>query len=190
MWSKLVDFGIGIVAKDYYDLNRCQYHNWQHILYCYDYLESRAVPYSQDLDFAVLHHDIIYDNKPHKEARSAEFVLKKYPDMLGAIDPIMATVDHSIRHRGQDSRWMIRADLHQLADVKMVLKNYVAIMNESVDLYKIDICDFAKNNLSVMQSLKNTMYDNYAVDNDTFWIDVIKGIDLTIDISSAVIKHA
>lgn len=187
MWSKLTNFGVGIVAKDYYDLNRCQYHNWQHILDCYRYLEQNSVPYSEELDFAVLHHDIVYDKWPNKEARSAGFVSTKYPDMSGAIDPIMATVDHRIRNKNDTCRWMIRADLHQLADTKLVLANYVKLMNESIMLYEISEYDFAKANLEFMKNLRDAAIDNYLVDTDRFWLDVMLGIDLTMQISSAML---
>lgn len=188
MWSKLLNVGVGIIAKDYYDLNRCQYHNWQHILDCYQYLEQNSVAYSEDLDYAVLHHDIVYDQWPNKEARSAGFVTSKYPDMSGAIEPIMATVDHNIQGRSEIARWMIRADLHQLADLKLAAANYVKIMNESTDLYNIDLQTFARNNQQFMQGLKKTVIKNYAVDNDQFWLDVLKGIDLTVQFSSAMLS--
>lgn len=188
MWSKLLNVGVGIIAKDYYDLNRCQYHNWQHILDCYRYLEQNSVAYSEDLDYAVLHHDIVYDRWPNKEARSAGFVTTKYPDMSGAVDPIMATVDHNIQGRSEIARWMIRADLHQLADLKLAAANYVKIMNESTDLYDIDLQTFARNNQQFMQGLKKTVIKNYAVDNDQFWLDVLKGIDLTMQFSSAMLS--
>jgi hypothetical protein len=188
MWSKLLNVGVGIIAKDYYDLNRCQYHNWQHILDCYQYLEQNSVAYSKDLDYAVLHHDIVYDQWPNKEARSAGFVTTKYPDVTGAIEPIMATVDHNIRGRSEIARWMIRADLHQLADLKLAAANYVKIMNESTDLYDIDLQTFARNNQQFMQGLKKTVINNYAEDNDQFWLDVLRGIDLTMQISSAMLS--
>lgn len=188
MWSQLLNTGVGIIAKDYYDLNRCQYHNWQHILSCYDYLEKNSVPYNEDLDFAVLHHDIVYDQHPEKEARSAEFVKNKYPDVVGAIEPIMATVDHSIKDKNEISGWMIRADLHQLANPALVIENYVKIMKESLALYNIDVPTFAKNNIDFMSKLISRVMDNYVVDKDPFWLDVIVGIDLTMRLSSAMLS--
>lgn len=190
MWSKLVDVGAGIIAQDYYDLNHCQYHNWQHILDCYDYLEKNNVPYSVELDYAVMHHDIVYDALPEKEKRSADWMLDHWPGMLGAVEPIMATVDHSIKDRSEIARWMIRADLHQLADPALTIRNYYKILNESVDLYGIDTVTFAKNNFTFMKSLQDTVLTNYNLDNDEFWLKVLQGIKLTVDISFAVIKHA
>ena len=190
MWSKLVDTNVGIIAKEQYDKNSCQYHNWQHILDCYSYLESQNVAYDQDLDYAVLHHDIVYDQWPNKEARSAGFLISEYPRRIGASEAIMATIDHSIKNRSEISRWMIRADLHQLADKKLAVNNYSKIMNESISIYKIDVITFAKNNLLFMQFLRKTILENYTLDVDDFWLKVLEGIELTIDISLSLIKHA
>lgn len=188
MWSQLINTPVSVAAKYQYDSNNCQYHNWQHILDCYSYLELNSVPYSQDLDYAVMHHDIVYDSLPEKEARSAEFVVKKYPNITaGAVEPIMATTNHSIRDTSEIARWMIRADLHQLADIKLAAANYVKIMNESIELYNVDTATFARNNLNFMRGLNTTIVKNYAIDNDQFWLDVLKGINLTMQFSSAVL---
>jgi len=190
MWSKLVDYGVGVIAKDYYDLNRCQYHNWQHILDCYEYLEKSNAPYSEILDFAVMHHDIIYDQWPEKEARSAGFVISKYPDMKESANAIMATANHSIKNVDINSYWLIRADLHQLADKTLSIRNYYKIMHESITLYNIDVETFATNNLFFMKSLKKTVIENYSINADKFWLDVLTGIELTMDISSAIVKNS
>jgi predicted metal-dependent HD superfamily phosphohydrolase len=187
MWSKLINVGVGIVAKDYYDLNLCQYHNWQHILDCYAYLEENNVPYSEELDFAVMHHDIVYDEWPNKEARSAGFLSTRYPDMTGAVDTIMSTADHRVRDKDELCRWMIRADLHQLADPKLALDNYVKLMNESMKLYSVTEYEFARANLEFMKTLRDTVVDNHLVDTDQFWLDVMLGIDLTMQVSSAML---
>jgi hypothetical protein len=190
MWSKLVDSGVGIVANDYYDTNHCAYHNWNHILDCYKYLEQNSVPYDEALDFTVMHHDIVYDALPQKEARSSEFLIKHYPSQINAVDPIMATETHRIRNCGTRSRWMIRADLHQLADPKKSIKNYSLIADESMKLYNINFVTFSSNNLNYMKQLKASVFDNYSVDLDPFWLSVAKGIDITMDLSSSVIKHS
>lgn len=190
MWSKLVDYGVGVIAKDYYDLNHCQYHNWQHILDCYEYLEKNNAPYSEILDFAVMHHDIVYDRESKKEERSAGFVISKYPDMQESYNTIMATENHSIKNVDINSYWIIRADLHQLTDKALAIRNYYKIMQESINLYNINVETFAKNNLIFMKSLKKTMIENYHVNPDQFWLDVVNGIELTIDISSAIVKNS
>lgn len=203
MWSNIINFGVGIIAKDYYDINGCQYHNWQHILDCYSYLEKSNIPYSRELDWAVLFHDIVYDNQPEKEKRSADFFVQTitpFDDNGGLLNKkeqqlvyeiIMSTATHECS-RGPDKdliNAMIRADLHQLTNPSRVVSNYSKILNESVKLYKIDETEFAKNNLLFMEKLEETVTENYNLEYDKFWTDVLSGIRLTQDISLALIKN-
>lgn len=189
MWSKLIEVPVGIIAKEFYDLNHCAYHNWQHILDCYKYLEMEQIEYDEDLDFAVMHHDIVYDDKPEKELRSAELMLNWYPAQTAAYDIIMSTADHKTVDRDWKSIEMIKADLHQLAVPAMALENYVKIMRESTQLYQINEREFAKNNISFMNNLQVTAFENYDNEGDTvFWNSVIRGIELTISVSRELEK--
>jgi hypothetical protein len=201
MWSKLVDYGVGIVAKDYYDANSCQYHNWQHILDCYSYLEKTKVPYVEALDWAVLFHDIVYDDQPNKEKRSADLFMQIVDQFANNLlnkdekwfvyDLILATATHKCdTGPNQDIiNALIRADLHQLGNPKLSILNYSKILNESIKLYGIDAVTFARNNFTFMKTLEETVIKNYNIDYNKFWLDVLAGIRLTQDISSAVIKH-
>lgn len=197
MWSKLIgtqnrtETSVQIVAKDYYDMNYCGYHNWGHILDCYDYLEENQIVYDEDLDWAVMHHDIVYDHKPEKEKRSAELMLNWYPNRVRAAEIIMSTVDHKI---STDTPWqeqeMIKADLHQLGDLVQSTRNYTKIMDESLHLYKITPLEFAKANSTFMMNLQSTVFNNYDVEGDTvYWDAVAKGVEHTISISQSLIKN-
>lgn len=183
MWSKLVNTRVGDLAKSLYDRNGCQYHNWQHILDCYSYLEHNLVPYNEDLDYAVLYHDIVYDEHPDKEERSANALLLAYPDKKLAAEIVMATKTHSVEKQGNLGRWMIRADLHQLREPRKALENYVKIMNESLDLYGGDLRKFAKGNQDFMRNLWITIVGNHRLDPDPFWEEVMMGIQTTLAIS-------
>jgi len=196
VWSKLIgstlrtETSVQIIAKEYYDLNRCAYHNWSHILDCYDYLEKNQVPYNEELDFAVMHHDIVYDDQPEKEKRSAEFMLKLYPDRTEAAEIIMATADHKIEKRSLFALQMIKADLHQLCDPVMATRNYVKIMDESIELYGITAHQFATNNAIFMMNMQTTVFENMQIDGDqNFWNQVRLGTEHTITISQALIKN-
>jgi hypothetical protein len=198
MWSKLVGIpnrtntSVGIIAKEYYDINGCAYHNWQHILDCYDYLEKNAVAYNEDLDYAVMHHDIVYDDQPYKELRSAERLLKWYPSRKTAAEIIMSTADHDLSSIAIDdslSIHMIKADLHQLADPVQATRNYVKIMDESIDLYGITPLEFAENNAIFMMNMQNTIFTNMQVDTDQeFWTAVREGMEHTLIISQSMQK--
>jgi len=193
MWSKLIsdnyrtNTAAAIMAKDYYDINNCAYHNWQHILDCYTYLEQSNTPYDENLDYAVLYHDVIYDEKPNKELRSADFLLKFFPGKRRAAEIIMATETHNIK----DSDWqkiaMIKADLHQLTDSVCALQNYVLIMREAMQLNSCTMLEVAQGNKAFMSQLSNTVIHNKNVDNDdAFWDAVYNGIELTMRISDAI----
>ena len=195
MWSKLIgdtlytQTGVEIIAKEMYDINNLAYHNWQHILSCYDYLEINNVPYDEDLDWAVMHHDIVYDKDPAKELRSAQWFEKMYPNRSGVFDIIMATVDHNVAGQSWQCVEMIKADLHQLATPALALSNYVKILNESKKLYGISDKLFAEANIKYMDSLGQRILDNVdAKDMAPFWLQVLRGIELTLDISVGLKK--
>ena len=49
------------------DHRKLTYHNWNHVKSMYQYLSDTDEPYDNALDWAVLFHDIVYDNKSDKE---------------------------------------------------------------------------------------------------------------------------
>jgi hypothetical protein len=198
MWSKLIGDTFRtrtraeIYAREYYDTGRCAYHNWRHILDCYDYLEKSAVAYNEDLDYAVMHHDIVYDDQPFKELRSAELMLEWYPSRKTAAEIIMSTADHDLSSIAIDdslSIHMIKADLHQLADPVQATRNYVKIMDESIGLYGITPLEFAENNAIFMMNMQHTIFTNISLDTDQqFWTAVRQGTAHTIRISQSMQK--
>jgi hypothetical protein len=155
-------------------------------------LEKSAVAYDEDLDYAVMHHDIVYDNQPYKELRSAELMLEWYPERKTAAEIIMATADHNLSNIAMDdslSIHMIKADLHQLADPVQATRNYVKIMDESINLYRITPLEFAENNAIFMMNMQNTIFTNISLDTDReFWDNVREGTEHTIIISQSMQK--
>lgn len=186
MWSKLVGNTVGIVAEDYYNKNACEYHDWSHIMDGYDYFEENKITYNEDLDYAWLYHDIVYDNKPEKEKRSKELMLEQNPSRHKAADILMATADHSIKGRDWQSIVIIKADLHQLADPAQAFRNYSKIMDESVYLYDITEQEFAQANRKFMSNLSKTVYENFQESGDPFWRNVQQGVQLTLFLSEAL----
>jgi len=200
MWSQLIETPVGYYAENIMRRNRCAYHNWDHILAMFDYLKKNDYPYDIDLDAAILYHDSVYDNQSDKEIRSSELFLdycEMYPDRFAVIHQntahllIMDTIEHSIKHGSDEpSRAIIRADLHALADGETTFMNYHKIMNESMQLYGIDRITFAKNNIEFMIGLRERCCKNLVTDRDyeTFWEDVIRGIDDTITMSQMILR--
>jgi predicted metal-dependent HD superfamily phosphohydrolase len=168
-------------VKAQYDLNNLPYHNWQHILDCYAYLEENDVPYDKNLDYAVIFHDIVYDNLPEKEYRSTEQMLRSTPS-TEAYDILMATRKHSIKDANWQSIAMIKADLHQLTIPDKTLENFSKILQESKKLYDIDTSLFIKENAKFLLELCATMTENYLIDDDVFWLEVKQGIYFTLNI--------
>jgi hypothetical protein len=202
MWSKLIETPIGYYAENIMRRNNCGYHNWDHIIAMFNYLEENNYPYDIDLDAAILYHDSVYDNQPDKEIRSSELFYdycKMYPDRFAITHQntvhllIMETIDHSIK-KGSDevSRAIIRADLHGLADGETTFMNYHKIMNESIQLYNIDRKTFATNNIEFMISLQGRISYNIINDHknyEHFWQNVLKGIDDTITMSQIILRE-
>lgn len=170
------------------------YHNWDHVRSMYQYLNDTNEPYDNALDWAVLFHDIVYDDKPEKELRSVDFfkrMTSEYRearcgelDLMRISSMILATVDHIVDQ--PDLSAIIRADLHGLTNRLTSFKNYGSIMEESMNLYGIDEATFAKNNYNFMAGLRSRVATNTVLDPDHghFYLDVANvGISLTMQLS-------
>lgn len=178
------------------------YHNLMHIQAMYDYLDKTNEPYDECLDWAVLFHDIVYDNQPEKEYRSAVMfsdMKAKYSGCdLNLLDEghvaalIIATEKHSVTYPSSSA--IIRADLHALTDTVQTFHNYNLILKESMCLYDIDEKTFAENNIRFMcgspfggdyRGLYGRVEKNMEKDPDhrEFYKDVKRGIVSTINLS-------
>lgn len=203
-WSRIQDT---LLAAEAYvlmnenEIKGCEYHNNSHIEAMYQYLEDTNVPYDEALDWAVMFHDIVYDNQPDKEYRSkikfAEMVVfgfnvKMTADFIGEVQSlIMETATHSVTvHTSEKAKAIICADLHALTNKPQTVNNFVKIMNESINLYGCTVEEFAENNVSFMNKLKETMMLNILVDNanESFYNSVIEGINTTRKLAQALEK--
>lgn len=176
----------------------CCYHSSNHIQEMYDYLESTQEPYDEALDWAVMFHDVVYDNKPEKEERSAllflEMSAKIHGCTLSDLDKkkayilILNTRDHVVCDL-EGSSAIIRADLHALTDKVSTVNNYTKIMNETIKLYDCSIEDFAKANIDFMDDLYYRIIGNKNLDpqHEKFYDNVCQGILLTRDLSIAIL---
>jgi predicted metal-dependent HD superfamily phosphohydrolase len=192
-WTKIADTELAIAAWKILDSCDLEYHNGWHVLSMYEYLHDTNEPYDECLDWAVLFHDIVYDDKPQKEYRSAV----KFSDMkakysgcnLNLLDEshivalILATENHAVTYTGHSA--IVRADLHQLTSPIRTFYNYSSIMNESMYLYKICENDFADSSIKFMQGLYGRMEQNIVRDpqHSHFYGLVKRGIVSTINMS-------
>jgi hypothetical protein len=176
----------------------CSYHNNQHIEEMYQYLEDTNEPYNSVLDWAIMFHDVVYDNKSEKELRSAEMFVELWRNsksngdlFISQVDDIYNLIINTVDHKYagyHNSSAIIRADLHALADKVKTTQNFVKIMNESMELYDCTVEEFATNNITFMMGLQERVAANSVVDkkHELFYNEISKGIDLTMNLAKAI----
>jgi predicted metal-dependent HD superfamily phosphohydrolase len=176
----------------------CQYHNNQHIEEMYQYLEDTNEPYDSVLDWAIMFHDVVYDDKPEKELRSAAIFIELWRNSksnndlnIGQADDIYNLIINTADHKYagyHNSSAIIRADLHALADKVKTTENFVKIMNESIALYGCTVEEFATNNIAFMSGLHERVAANSSVDKDhkELYSKILNGIDLTIRLAQTL----
>lgn len=201
-WSQIQDTELGRMARlvvwDNADNRELTYHNWDHVHSMYQYLADTNEPYDEVLDWAILFHDIVYDEKPEKELRSAKVfvdMVKRYegcglsPAEQGRVySLVMRTVDHVVVSEVKGSSAIIRADLHGLTKRLTSIENFVKIMKESMSLYNIDEVEFAKNSEKFMTDLMFRVHSNIELDPNhaDFYLKVGEGIYLTITLARMI----
>lgn len=200
-WSQVQDTPLATVARIEIFTNMAAtnlaYHNWDHVVSMYQYLADTNEPYDEALDWAILFHDIVYDEKPEKEYRS----MKMFADMVEQYEGctpdiwerdrvcklIMYTVDHVVTQYPGSSA-IIRADLHGLTKRLTSFENFGKIMKESMALYNIDEIAFAQNSEDFMRALKLRVARNAITDPDhgLFYMEVQDGCAATIKLSQII----
>ena len=166
MWSQIEHTEMGAQAWKRLHAARdrgLRYHNADHVTAMYEYLENVAEPYDPILDWAVLYHDIIYDDKPKKEMRSAQqfmldndkYTVMSESDAYRVVNMIMATAHHLTYE--PELAAIIRADLHHLTSPEHTMTAYVDILRESQQLYCITACEFANENIEFMLKLSHAV---------------------------------
>jgi len=196
-WSRIQDTPLALEARGLIELNGlfgCTYHNFEHVESMYQYLADTNEPYDEALDWAILFHDIVYDDQPEKEYRS----MRTFAEMVEKFDGctpdiwerdrvcklIMYTHDHVVTQYPGSSA-IVRADLHGLTNQLTAFQNFGKIMSESMKLYSIDEVTFAKNSENFMQGLMMRVADNMTVDSyhRFFYYQVGDGIMTTIKLA-------
>lgn len=202
-WSKITNTELAHFAIQNILDNFCErglfYHNLTHVQRMYEYLDSSKEPYDECLDWAILFHDIVYDEKPEKEYRSAIMfsdMKRKYSGCdLNILNEghvaalIMATEKHSVVYPSHST--IIRADLDALRYPEEAKKNFENILRESMNLYKCDKVKAAEGSVSFMTSFHNRIERNKLVDPEhiNFWNDVIIGVNYTIKWAQDIIDE-
>ena len=194
-WSKIDEFDpLFPIAVYRIEFNECEYHNLDHISAMYQYLHDTNEPYDKALDWAVLYHDVVYDELPDKEERSAKYFAEHAlrsmsMDFVSQVEElIMATKLHIV----EKPHWspIIRADLHALANRETATKNAELIKAESMKLYGVSEQEWSKATVEFMQGLCKRVHDN-AEKRDRkhreFYLNVYGGCIETIKLAKKVV---
>ena len=197
--STLAGYAIDIMER-----TENEYHDMIHIHAMFDWLLKNKVPYSRNLDYSIWYHDVVYDDQGSNEYRSGSMFLDRHEetklivpyhcltpsDAIQINSLIIGTMDHSINNdeTETDHCYIIKADLSGLTNSVNTFINYGRILEESRRLYNISSKQCAEANIVFMTGLRETMMENYNVTNDPFWIQVVNGIEQTINISKGILQ--
>lgn len=197
-WSQVQETELAHHARmTIYGNKNLDYHNWDHVESMYRYLADTNEPYDEALDWAVLFHDIVYDEQPEKELRSAKAFLDMADQYTGCTPDIwergrvyrliLHTVQHVVTPCERASA-IVRADLHGLTNELTCYQNFGKIMSESMKLYNIDMVTFAENSEKFMTALLHRVSGNITTDPNhrDFYLQVGDGILYTISLSQFV----
>ena len=199
-WTRIQDTPLAAEARGLIELNEifgCTYHGLDHVKSMYKYLADTDEPYDEALDWAVLFHDVIYDEQPEKELRSAKAFLDMADQYTGCTpdiwerDRVYRLILHTEQHvvtPCERASAIVRADLHGLTNKLTCYQNFGKIMSESMKLYNIDMVTFAENSEKFMTALLHRVSGNTTVDPNhrDFYHQVCDGILYTISLSQFV----
>lgn len=155
MWSNLVGTNVWNEARAAYQSPAGRhYHNFDHVLRLYEIADDKQLPHDPALDLAILAHDVIYDDAPDKELRSAEWLLDRSnllgPDIAGkAADLVMTTARHK---PGADDR-LVLLDLHDFRDLERSLENRELLVCEFRDLVGVERDGFIAGNTKFLKAM-------------------------------------
>ena len=177
----------------YYDVNnymrrvmgsdqRLKYHTYSHVLDVTERLPIFLDDVSLELYLAAMFHDVIYDEQPNKELRSAEQAkafCSRYSevDSQRVFDLIMATDGHSVKEylHDEEAIALIKADLHSLTDPIESLRAHLDIIDESCALYDLTPYQASLECRKFMQEFSLTMRENFNLTGDRYWLKVYAG---------------
>lgn len=194
MWHKLNNNAVAL-AVSHMRANHLAYHNVQHVIDCFNFLEENEVEYDENLEYALWYHDAVYDEYPKKELRSAQLFYRnstyvetiKNPAVV--MDMIFVTSHHDVRKCANDNEvWMIKADLHALTNGASTVDNYFRINEESNILYDATQEEINNEAIKFLTKLSKTMKSNFKETNDEFWNEVDIGIQDTISINKMALR--
>lgn len=133
-WSRILDTPLGIAAKAQYDRDpRRHYHGWSHPQDLYWAAEHLyGFEYDYDLDRAILTHDVIFDEHPRKEFRSAKWLLDH--DMSEGVENSFEHIMKTAKLQITDDNRMLLLDFARLRNTSTNLADREKLVREAADL--------------------------------------------------------
>lgn len=183
-WTRLEGTRLWELAKATYEHDpRRKYHAFPHPMRLYAAAAEFALPYDLALDRAILAHDVIYDEHPHKEIRSADWLRAVTGEECDEETRIIhLTINHEIVVGG-DNRIQILdfADMRcfETTDInRNLFKAEAALMNGTSPE------KFAQGNMAYFKS-KLAMYTPELIAKLPEWeaqalSDIVKGMRHTV----------
>lgn len=189
-WTRLDTSEIWTLAKAVYDSDpRRKYHNWHHVQRLYYHAEfTFNLPYDDQLDRAILGHDVIFDEHSRKEERSADWLLANDPHSgEEARTHIMRTAGHK---PGHDNRILL-LDLADFLFKDITVINRALLEEESMALYGISSSEFARQNVAFLTKMVSAYTEkdlhHLPPDERQAFLQIAEGIRFSIAISESKI---
>lgn len=158
-WTRLEGTDLWNKARHAYDADpRRIFHGFSHVSRLYHHAAyTYDLPYDPDLDKAILAHDVIYDDKPNKELRSAEWLSMNDPHLS---DEAWLHIMRTARHAPGDENRMVLLDLADLGSPDLIESDRERLRVEYRALTGKSDLAFAKDNLAFLTRLQNDFADH------------------------------
>ena len=170
-------------AKFFYDQNDLDYHNFEHVRRIYRWAEELEVPYSHELDEAILFHDAIWDGAGQHERRSHllyDAVVLRHDDdgMVGQF--IDATIDHCPSHPGS---MMAMLDLADFLDDEQTVRNSADLACEARTIAHrqgkdFDAAEARAKNIAYLEGLAERILNDFDLNHPYahVWAQIEHGV--------------
>lgn len=132
LWKNINPTSLFMKLKSYYDQDNRFYHNIFHIVECLNLLDKHfpKIEWYEELFFAIIFHDIIYDmdwNNEERSANYAENILKEVwysDDFIERVKRLILVTKHNILPENELEKIIIDLDLSILWSDEKTYKRY------------------------------------------------------------------
>lgn len=155
VWTRLEGLKIWSQAVSAHDIpSGRNYHNMNHVRRLYHHAEvTFGLPYCEDLDYAILGHDVVYNGR-HEDVQDSVLWLRDRGKLNAKRESlIMSTLTHDL---GADNR-LIMLDLADFIYPRISIKNTELLMRESFILKRQSREAFLQGTISYLDDLSRRL---------------------------------